>query len=115
MFRNNVFLFPHRITRTLANLRGPKWKELVETVAQKEETDPDALAFQLMMVQLCGCLKCQPGSYKLSLGCQTCASRTVSSLSGSDAALLRRYRKAKEEVNEFLALRHSNSSENVMV
>ncbi|MDQ7029433.1 MAG: hypothetical protein Q9O62_06480 [Ardenticatenia bacterium] len=102
MFRNNELIYPQSVTKWLAELRGQKWKRLVEYVSELPETHEDALAFQLMMVRLCGCLTCQPGGYKLSLGCKTCASRTVSSFSGSDSALLRRYRQAQQEVREFL-------------
>ncbi len=102
MFRNNELIYPQSVTKWLVELRGQKWKELVQYIRELPETHPDALAFQLMMVRLCGCLTCQPGGYKLSLGCKTCASRTVSSFSGSDSALLRRYRQAQQDVQEFL-------------
>ncbi len=102
MFRNNELLYPQSITKALADLRGRRWKELVTYVASLDETHEDALAFQLMMIRLCGCLTCQPGGYKLSLGCKTCASRTITSFSGSDNALLRRYKQAQEEIRAFL-------------
>lgn len=103
MYENNELLFPHRIIGSLRHVRNGQWRDLVERIAELPETDPESLAFSLMMIKLCGCLKCQPGSYKLSLGCSTCAKRTLAGLKSSDAALLRRFRTAREEVEEYLA------------
>ncbi len=104
MYKNNELLFPHRSTSSLRHIRNGKWQELVDRIAELPEADPDSLAFSLMMIRLCGCLKCQPGSYKLSLGCSTCAKRTLAGFKRSDTALLRRFRVAKEEIEEYLSV-----------
>lgn len=105
MFRNNELMFPHSAVSSLTEVRNGSWRELTEHVAGLSETEVESLAFSLMMIKLCGCLKCQPGCYKLSLGCATCASRAIGSFKGADSVLLKRYRKAYDEVNGFLANR----------
>jgi hypothetical protein len=107
MYRNNELMFPHSAVSALKGVRSGAWAELTEHVAQLDEADEESLAFQLMMIRLCGCLNCQPGSYKLSLGCDTCASRAAAGFKGSDSALLRRFRKAQEEIRAFLASREA--------
>jgi len=57
------------------------------------------------MVRLSECMKCDLGSYKASLGCASCARRAVNSAKLSDAALVKRFEKARIEVHEFLAKR----------
>jgi len=113
MYKNNELLFPHRSISSLRHIRNGKWRALVERIAELPEADPDSLAFSLMMVKLCGCLKCQPGSYKLSLGCSTCAKRTLAGFKSSDAVLLRRFRVAKEEIDAYLSTQRSQTTEEV--
>jgi hypothetical protein len=103
VYKNNELLFPHRSIGSLRHVRNGQWRDLVERIADLPETDPDSLAFSLMMIKLCGCLKCQPGSYKLSLGCSTCAKRTLASFKRSDAALMRRFQSARKEIDAYLA------------
>lgn len=110
MYRNNELMFPHTAISALKSARNGAWLELTEHIEQLDEADEESLAFTLMMVRLCGCLNCQPGSYKLSLGCGTCASRAVASFKGSDSALLRKFRKAREEVEEYLASREASQA-----
>jgi hypothetical protein len=102
MFRNNELMFPHRAVPALVRVRNGAWQELTEHIADLDESEEESLAFSLMMIKLCGCLKCQPGCFKLSLGCSTCASRAISGFKGPDSALIRRFRKAQEEVQAFL-------------
>ncbi|MFQ6014756.1 MAG: hypothetical protein ACE5NP_04870 [Anaerolineae bacterium] len=56
-----------------------------------------------MMIRLCGCLQCNPDSYKAALGCTACATRTIRGIKWSDATLLRRFRKAKADIEKYLA------------
>ena len=102
IYKSNALLYPNTVTRELADLRTSTWYDFVKEIESLDDTHEDALAFQLTMIDLCGCLRCQPGSYRLSLGCKTCASRTVSNYAGSDASLLRRFKKAKSKIGEFL-------------
>lgn len=102
MRHKDEWLFPLSATPVLNGARGKSWQELTEYIGTLEEDHEDSLAFGLMMVQLCGCASCQPGSYKLSLGCGTCAYRTVANIKSTDSQLLRRYHSARIQVQQFL-------------
>ena len=80
MYPRSELLFPHRCVSALRRLRDRPWQELVERIAKLPETHEDSLAFSLMMIKLCNCLKCDLGSYKASLGCCACAQRAINCL-----------------------------------
>jgi hypothetical protein len=52
-------LFTPSLIPRLRNLRGEEWAELIDTLATLPETDPDALAFAMMMIGLGSCLSCE--------------------------------------------------------
>ncbi len=101
MSRTELLFAPWAI-RALKNARGPKWKKLVEEVAVLPETDPDALAFQLMMVRLNSCVSCDARKYAERGGCAHCALTVLSFSKETEATLLARYRVARKEVSEAL-------------
>ncbi|MGI6209055.1 MAG: hypothetical protein ACOYEW_12700 [Anaerolineae bacterium] len=105
MTLHSEILFPCKAIPAVANLRGPEWQRLVEYITPLPDTHEDKLAFCLTMVRLSECMKCDLGSYKASLGCASCARRAVNSAKLTDAALLKRYEKARAEVREFLSKR----------
>jgi hypothetical protein len=89
----------------LQNFRGLKPGEafeLVDRAAKAPETDPDSLAFTLMMIRLDGCIKCHEGSFKYMRGCQVCAVQTVMQFKGTDADLLVLYQKALHDTDAYL-------------
>lgn len=88
---------------SLRNLRGPEWAALVERVAKLPETEPDSLAFSLLMIRVDGCVKCHEGSFKYMRGCQLCASQTITQFKGTDADLLTLYQKARRDIDSYLA------------
>ncbi|HBY96514.1 MAG: hypothetical protein M5U01_29835 [Ardenticatenaceae bacterium] len=94
------FLFPHESVPFLKDMRDESWAELVERIAELAETDEESLAFQLMMIRICGCLRCT--NYKASLGCTVCSQRAVRNSKAPSGALLRWFAKAQEEVLAFL-------------
>jgi hypothetical protein len=102
MYPRTEILFPHRSISALKGVRSDLWQALVERVAALPETHEDSLAFSLMMIELCDCVNCDLGSYKASLGCSTCARRTISAVKGPDTILMRHFEKAKEEVLAYL-------------
>jgi hypothetical protein len=55
-----------------------------------------------MMIRLCGCLRCNPGSYKASLGCSACGRRIIGMNKESDEALIDYYDRAKEDLTRYL-------------
>jgi hypothetical protein len=95
-------IFPPRLIPQLRDLRGPEWRGLVERVTRLPETHPDSLAFSLLMIRLDGCMKCYAGSYKFMRGCQLCATQTITQYKGTDAQLLREYRRAQVDVDDYL-------------
>jgi hypothetical protein len=103
MYPRSEILFPHRCVAALKRMRGPEWQALVGRIAGLPDTDPDSLAFALMMIKLSGCLNCDLDSYKASLGCCTCAKRAINAFKGSDKQLLKRYEDAKVQLAEYMA------------
>ncbi len=103
MYPKAELLFPPRLMTSLRALRGLDWAALVDRVAKLPETDPDSLAFTLMMIRLDGCVKCHEGSFKYMRGCQLCASQTVTQFKGSDTDLANMYRKARRDIDAYLA------------
>jgi hypothetical protein len=94
-------LFPPRLIPDLKNLRGEEWKELVERIASLPETDPETLAFCLMMIRLNACLGCVSGSYRFMRGCELCAQQTISRYQGTDEELIELFYKAKEDLEHY--------------
>ena len=103
MYPKADLLFPPRLIASLRNLRGPEWTALVDRVTQLPETDPESLAFTLMMIRLDGCVKCHEGSFKYMRGCQVCAVQTVMQFKGTDADMLVLYQKARRDIDAYLA------------
>jgi hypothetical protein len=103
MYPKAELLFPPRLISALRNLRGPEWAALVDRVAKLPETDPDSLAFVLLMIRLDVCVKCHEGSFKYMRGCHLCATQTIMQFKGSDADLLNMYHKARHDMDAYLA------------
>ncbi len=102
MYPESEILFPTRCIPGLKGLRDKRWEELVERVSALPETHEDSLAFCLMMIRLCKCLRCDLGSYRASLGCCTCAQRAIKGFKSSDRALLRNFTRARREIQKYL-------------
>lgn len=91
-------LFPMRVTPSLRDLRSEKWQALVDHVLGLPESDPDALAFCLLMIRLGDCLPCRADSYRALRGCTACAFQTVSRFRGSDDDLIQMWEVARAEI-----------------
>ena len=102
MYPDSEILFPPRCIEQLGDLRGPKWQDLVRRISQLPQNHGEVLAFGLMMVQLGSCLTCDLDSYRASLGCCTCARRTVSGYKENDTSLIEVYRNSLDEVLVFI-------------
>jgi hypothetical protein len=94
-------LFPPRLIPELGELRGEKWRELVERVSLMSETHPDTLAFCLMMIRLNACLGCVSGSYRFMRGCELCAQQTISRYQGTDEELIDLFQHAKDDLSRY--------------
>ena len=102
MYPDSEILFPPRCIEQLGDLRGPKWQDLIGRITQMPHNHEDVLAFGLMMIRLGSCLTCDLDSYRASLGCCTCARRTVSGYKEDDSSLLDLYERSLEEVKAFV-------------
>jgi len=102
MYPDSEILFPPRCVQQLRDLRGPRWQHLIETVTALPHNYDEVLAFGLMMIKLGSCLTGDLDSYRASLGCCTCARRTISGCKGDDKALLELYEKALHEVQTYI-------------
>ena len=103
MYPKAELLFPPRLIPLLRSLRGPEWADLVDRVVSLPETDPDCLAFCLMMIRLDGCVKCHEGSFKYMRGCQLCATQTVMQFKGADADLVALWQKARRDIDAYMS------------
>ena len=95
-------LFPNEAVPALSHLRGDDWRALVKRIRALPQDDLDTLAFGLMMVQLCDCQQCNLFLYRLRKGCARCAQQHINEAKDSDRALMRRFEKAKAEIQELL-------------
>lgn len=103
MYPDSEILFPSRCIPRLRDSRGPKWAELVDHLTTLPDHHEDVLGFSLLMTKLASCLTCDLDSYRASLGCCTCARRTVAGFKGSDKEITRQFEEAREEVRAYLA------------
>lgn len=94
-------LFPPNLIRDLKDLRGQEWRELVEYIARLPETDPDTVAFCLMMIRLNACMGCVSGSYRFMRGCELCSQQTISRFQGTDEELIALFYQAKEDLARY--------------
>jgi flagellar motor switch protein FliG len=93
------FLFAHWATGALKDLRGERWRALVERIATLDAMHPDALAFALMMARLNNCVACNAARYRERGGCALCARMVLTTLhKETEAALLARFRAAQKEI-----------------
>ena len=102
MYPDSEILFPPRCIQQLRDLRGPKWQTLIRDISRLPSNHEEVLAFGLMMVRLGSCLTCDLDSYRASLGCCTCARRTISGFKGDDVSLLELFEKSLAEVQNFI-------------
>ena len=96
-------LFPPRLIPSLRDLRGDVWRELVDSVTPLPETDPDKLAFCLLLIRLNSCLSCVSGSYRFMRGCELCTQQTVARYQGTDEELVALHQRAKQDLARYAA------------
>jgi hypothetical protein len=102
MYVNTEIMFPPKVIPSLRDACGPEWRGLVERVTLLDETDPQSLAFSLMMIRLNGCLECESDSYRAMRGCAACALQTVRRYRANERELLRLYGTALKDVEAYL-------------
>ena len=67
-----------------------------------ESTNPDRIAFVLMMVRLGGCASCQSDSFRAMRGCILCSTTSIKRYKGSDQTLIDLYNEAKKDVVKYM-------------
>jgi len=102
MYPDSEILFAPHCIPELRDLRGPEWAELVDRIASLPDGHIDVLGFSLTIVELSSCLTCDLDSYRATLGCCTCAQRSVSGFKGDDRALIALFQSKRGEVLAYL-------------
>jgi len=103
-------LFPMRVAPGLRELRGRKWRRLVERSIEAPDGSPEQLAFGLVLIRLAGCLTCHPDSYRALRGCTACATHVIRRHRGEDEDLGELYERALVDVEGFLMERESGQA-----
>jgi hypothetical protein len=115
MYPDSEILFPSRCIPELRDLRGEKWAELVDHLQVLPDGHEDILAISLLIINESSCLTCDLDSYRASLGCCTCAARTISGFKGSDEELIELFEEMREEVRDWLATGQLSEALSVLV
>jgi hypothetical protein len=102
MYPDSEILFPPRCIKQLRGLRGAEWQRLVDHIMTLPHNHEEVLAFGLLLINEGSCLTCDLDSYRASLGCCTCAQRTINGFKGNDEELLDTYHQALEEVTGYV-------------
>lgn len=103
MYPRSEILFPHSCITGLRPLLDAPWVKLIDATLAQHEGSEDDLTFSLMMIRFCGCLNCDMGSYKASLGCDICSQRAVAGVKGGSASLMKRLERARDELARYRA------------
>jgi hypothetical protein len=103
MYPDSEILFASHCIPELRHLRGPKWAQLVDRIAALSEGHVDVLGFSLTIIELSSCLTCDLDSYRATLGCCTCAQRSVSGFKGSDEELIALFEEKRRQVQNYVA------------
>ena len=102
MYPDSEILFAPHCIPELRDLRGPRWADLVDDIASLPDGHVDVLGFSLLVVELSSCLTCDLDSYRATLGCCTCAQRSVSGFKGEDTELIALFEKKRRKVQIYL-------------
>ena len=100
LYTDNEILFPHYAIPALRNTRGPKWRQLIDRISQKDETSVEVIALMSVMIQLNGCLACETDSFRAMRGCTSCAQQTLRRFKGSDEELIGAYKAALDKFRQ---------------
>lgn len=102
MYPDSEILFAPHCIPELRDLRGPKWADLIDKIGSLPDGHLDVLGFSLLIIELSSCLTCDLDSYRATLGCCTCAKRSVSGFKEDDGELIALFRERRREVRVYL-------------
>jgi hypothetical protein len=91
------------VAPSLRDLRGRKWRRLVDRALEASDGDEQQLAFALLLIRLAGCLTCHPDSYRALRGCTACAAHVIRRHRGDDDDLTQLYERASDEIVAYLS------------
>ena len=103
MNSDTELLFPLRLIPELRELRGEKWRDLINHLLSENASVEEELGFALLMVELCSCTSCNSYSFRAIRGCTTCATSTIQRYRGSDDELINRCKEKTEEMRLYLS------------
>jgi hypothetical protein len=101
-------LFPMRAISSLSDLRGDEWQNLVRFVSQKDDMDPEKIAFSALIIKLAGCVGCSADSFRALRGCTQCSKLVIKRYKGTDSDLSKMYEDNRFEVGRILEKRNKN-------
>jgi len=106
MFNSDTeFLFPFRVIPSLADMRGPEWKKLINHLAREKTAVNEKIAMTSLMVKIAGCAGCNTDSFRAMKGCTQCSCLTIKRFKGSDEELIKNYHECLVEVEAYLLKR----------
>ena len=103
MYVKTEIMFPPYVIPLLREACSAEWRKLVDRVAALDEAHPESLAFSLLMIRLGGCLECETDSFRALHGCAACALQTVRRYRNNERELVKQYKAALEDVQDYLA------------
>ena len=95
-------LFPTFALPKLGRMRGRRWSRLVERVANLPATDPEHMAYTLMMRRLSHLVGPRDSHVCFEPGCVTCALDVLKRYQGSERDLMQEYHTTLNEVKAFV-------------
>ncbi len=104
-------LFPMRAISSLSNLRGAEWQNLVNLVENKDELDPEKVAFSALIIKLAGCLGCSADSFRALRGCTQCSKLVIRRYKGTDSDLSKMYEDTRIEIEKIFEKRNKTESQ----
>lgn len=102
MYVKSEIMFPAYVIPTLREASGKEWQKLVDHVSALDDAAPERLALSLLMIRLGGCLECETDSFRAMRGCAPCAQQTARRYRAQEKELIRQYKTALKEVQEYL-------------
>jgi hypothetical protein len=103
MFNSDTeLIIPEKVFPTLRDVRGEKWRKLVDNVSSLSPESTECTALVLMLARMNGCISCNADSYRAMKGCSLCARQSIRRNRGSDDDLAEQFRLTYQEVNSYL-------------
>jgi hypothetical protein len=104
MITTTTTIYPGYAVNTLYKIGNPSWHKLVNRLASLPPTEPEALAFTLMMRRQCMLRLGGTENSCSEFGCAVCAKEALVNYRGSERDLLDEYYRTLDEVNGFLSV-----------